>query len=51
VYQLELDPPRFPAVDEGAWKNIGIVGVEEFAVVVRGVVMSVRTCKLATDFE
>jgi hypothetical protein len=32
-------------------KNMGIVGVEELAVVVRGVVVSVRTLLLATDFD
>jgi hypothetical protein len=49
--QHKLKPPCLPAVDEGARKNIGIVGVELLAFVVRGVVVSVRTFRLATDFE
>ena len=49
--QHELNPPCLPAFDEGTRKNMGIVGVEELAVVVRGVVVSVRTLLLATDFD
>ena len=35
----------------GRQKKIEIVGVEVLAVVVRGILMSVRTFRLATDFE
>ena len=49
--QLELEPRCLPAVGEGARKNKGAVGVEVLAVVVRGVVMSLRSFRLATDFE
>jgi hypothetical protein len=45
--QHELKPPCLPAVDVGARKNVGIFGLEELAVVVRGVVMPVRTFRLA----
>ena len=49
--QLELEPRCLPAVGEGARKNKGAVGVEVLAVVVRGVVMSLRLFRLATDFD